>query len=142
MKQAKALTLHPVLQRLTVGVAIIQAAGLTSLAMLATDGKQLGDDLKAMHLDGLAQETREVQEMQSLINTKIDELVMAHRKLADGVVELMPAENREVMRQMLADTETKVREIVLLGLRSALVAREIFSDEAEFDRFMASNAMH
>jgi uncharacterized membrane protein len=110
--------------------------------MLVADYKQLGDQLRAMQLEGFTEETDQVLEERSDLEIKIKKLVAANKTLVDSFVDVMPPENREVMRQMLVDTETKIREIVLLGLRSALAARELFSDEAELDRFLASKSTH
>lgn len=141
LKEAKTLNVIPVAQRLGAGIAILQAAGLTALALLVADCKQLEDQLAAMHPGELTQDIEHLEQRDIEVRDKIIELANAHQELLDKLVALMPPENRETALQMFSDTVRKVSEIVLLGLRSSLVAREIFSDEAEFDKCTRSDIM-
>lgn len=68
-------------------------------------------------------------------------MVQAHIQLVGNLIALMPADDRETIRDLSSSTESKVREIVRMGLGSALVARRTCNDEAEFDRFIQSNAI-
>lgn len=95
-----------------------------------------------MHPGKLKDDTQQLQQRYAEMKDSINELVKAHHNLLDKLTALMPAENRETIREMFTNTESKVREIVLMSLRSALVAREIFNDDAEFDKFINSNVIH
>jgi len=141
LRQTKTLTLNSVIQRLGAGSAILQAAGFTALALLVTDCKQLEDQLESMHPGKFTDETQQLQQQYGEIKDRIDEVMQAHIQLLGNLIALMPADNRETIREMFLNTESKVREIVKMGLGSALVARKIFNDETEFDRFIQSNAI-
>jgi hypothetical protein len=142
LRQAKALTLHKPGQRLYAGSAILQAASLLALNLLAADCKQLGDDLGTMHPGKFTQDIEALQQAYAEMRDKIEDLVGVHHDLVDRLIALMPEGNRDTMHEIFRDTETKVREIVLLGMRSALDARNLFSDEGEFDRLTRSDTVH
>jgi len=138
LKQVKALNLHKPGQRLFAGSAILQAAGLLALNLLTADCKQLGDELGTMHPGKFTKDIAALEQAYAEMRNRIGELVSAHHVLADRLIAVMPEANQETMHEIFCDTEAKVREIVLLGMRSALEARNLFSDEAEFDRLTRS----